>query len=88
MSFIDVTKLESQEIVDKWLSSFSSNVSQEILIEYVFNIVISYGISLRGVMYLVLVMMKQEMLLIILSMMMQLYFLMDILKTNFLQLRM
>lgn len=28
MSFIDVTKLESQEIVNKWLSSFASNVSQ------------------------------------------------------------
>lgn len=37
MSFIDVSKLESQEIVNKWLSSFTSNVSQEILSDYVFN---------------------------------------------------
>lgn len=35
ISFIDVTKLESPKIVNKSLSSFFSNVSKEILIEYV-----------------------------------------------------
>lgn len=37
MNFINVTKIEAQEMVNKWLSSFASNVSQEILSEYVFN---------------------------------------------------